>query len=71
MRYHKAVSISEVEARFIIQQSTDGSGNCVVVEHFGLWFDTRRMTGEEVDIFICDLVRATCCESAAGRITPH
>ena len=71
MRYHKAISISEVEAQFIIEHPAEASGDCIVVEHFGQWFDTRKMTEDEVDSFICDLVRATNCDIVAGRRTPH
>lgn len=71
MRFHKAVRISRVEADFIISHPAESGGECIVVEHYGEWYDTREMTDAEVDRFIRDLVRATHSEITSGRLTPH
>ena len=71
MRYHKATAITEPEADFIIKHQTSSLNECVVIEHFGQWFDIRRMTEKEVEDFIYDLGRARNADVAAGLVTPH
>ncbi|MFA5952956.1 MAG: hypothetical protein WC807_22095 [Hyphomicrobium sp.] len=71
MRYHKAAVISEPEARYIIKHQCDSLNACVVIEHFGQWFDIRRMTEKEVEAFVDDLGWQRSAEVAAGLITPH
>lgn len=58
MRNHKASSINRAEAGFIIKYANSSLNQCVVIEHFGQWFDVRRMTEKEVERFIDDLTRA-------------
>lgn len=71
MRYHKAALIREPEAQLIIRHRSDSLNTCVVIEHFGQWFDIRRMTEKEVEAFVDDLGRARSAEVVAGLITPH
>lgn len=71
MRYHKAAAISEPEANYIITHPTTSLNECVVIEHFGQWFDIRRMTEKEVEDFIADLTRARNADLAAGLLAPH
>ena len=71
MRYHKAAEITELEADFIIKHQSTSLNTCVVIEHFGHWFDIRRMTEKEVDTFVEDLGRARTADARAGIITPH
>ncbi len=71
MRYHKASEISPLEARYIIEHFTDTLNDCVVIEHYGQWFDIRNMTGPEVDAFINDLGRSRLADETAGLIIPH
>jgi hypothetical protein len=71
MRYHKAASISWVEADFIIKHQSSSLNECVVIEHFGEWFDIRRMTEKEVGEFVDNLGRARHIDMTAGILTPH
>lgn len=71
MRYHKAKSITKAVAAFIIRHQTGSLNQCVVIEHFGQWFDVRCMTDNEVAAFIDDLRRARHVEVAAGLLAPH
>ena len=71
MRFHKAIAVNEPEARYIIDHKTSSLNECVVIEHFGEWFDVRRMTEEEVRVFLEDLNRARGDEVTAGLNTPH
>lgn len=71
MRYHKVTPLTEIEARSIINCQTTSLNECVVIEHFGQWFDVRRMTEQELEDFVFDLRRARSADLAAGLITPH
>lgn len=71
MRFHKAIAISEPEARYIIEHETSSLNECVIIEHLGKWFDVRRMTEEELEMFLDDLNRAREDEVTAGLHTPH
>jgi hypothetical protein len=71
MRYHKAKPVTDVEARYIIEHSTDSQSDWVAVEYFGRWFDVRKMTSGELDDFIEDLDLERNAELAAGLLAPH
>ena len=71
MRYHKAAKITELEADFLIKHRSASLNACVVIEHFGQWFDIRRMTEKEVETFVEDLGRTRSADEKAGLITPH
>jgi hypothetical protein len=71
MRYHKATQITQPEARYIMEHKTSSLNECVVIEHFGQWFDVRGMTEQELEDFIADLVRARNADVLAGLIDPH
>jgi hypothetical protein len=65
MRYHKITLITEPEADFIIKTCRSSLNECVVLNHSGKWYDTRRMTEKELADFVNDLVRAELAEEAA------
>jgi hypothetical protein len=71
MRYHKAKSVTEVEARFIIEHSTASECDWVAIEFFGQWFDVRKLTTNELDAFIDDLQVARNADISAGLLAPH
>jgi len=71
MRFHKAKPIKKYEAEFIIGHSTTSLNECVVIEHFGQWFDVRRMTATEVEDFVADINRSREADVAAGLLAPH
>ncbi len=71
MRFHKAIRINEPEARYLIGHPTSSLNECVVIEDHGKWFDVRRMTEQELEIFLDDLRRVSATELAAGLRTPH
>jgi hypothetical protein len=71
MRYHKAILITRPEADFIIRTCGSSLNECVVLNHSGKWYDTRRMTEKELADFVDDLKRADLANEAAGGVTPH
>ena len=71
MRYHKVTSITEAEAGFIIKTPSLSLNECVVIEHFGKWYDVRRMTDTELTDFCDDLHRSRLEELRAGLLNPH
>lgn len=71
MRYHKARAVPKPVAAFIIRHQTTSLNACVVIEHFGRWFDVRSMTNKEVAAFIDDLLRERSADIAAGLLVPH
>lgn len=74
MRYHKVTAITEAEADFIIKAPSAPSASlneCLVIEHFGRWFDVRRMTEKELTAFCDDLHRERLAELTAGLLRPH
>ena len=71
MRYHKVTTISEAEADFIIKTPSTSLNECLVIEHFGKWYDVRRMTESELSDFCDDLHRARLAELTAGLLRPH
>jgi hypothetical protein len=71
MRYHKAIDITQVEARFIIDTSTSSKTNLIVIQHRGRWYDVRSLTRKELDDFIEDLMRRDVADVQAGCNTPH
>lgn len=71
MRYHKATPITAPEARYIIEHRTSSLNECVVIEHFGEWFDVRSMTEQELEDFIADLGRARSADLLAGLTAPN
>jgi hypothetical protein len=71
MRYHKAKVVTQPEATFIIRGPTESLNACVVIEHFGTWFDVRKMTDREVDHFVNDLDRTRRAEVSCGLIAPN
>jgi hypothetical protein len=71
MRYHKAKSVTEVEARYIVEHSTESLSDWVAIEFFGKWFDVRKLTARELDAFISDLEMARNAAISAGLLAPH
>jgi hypothetical protein len=71
MRYHKVTAITEAEADVLIKTPSSSLNECVVIEHFGKWYDVRRMTGEELTEFCDDLHRARLADLTAGLLRPH
>jgi hypothetical protein len=71
MRYHKVTAITEAEADFIIKTPSSSLNECVVIEHFGKWYDVRRMTDKELTDFCDDLNRSRLAELRAGLLNPH
>jgi len=71
MRYHKVRSVTKLEAMLIIRYQKSSLNECVVIEHFGEWFDICAMTDKEVADFVMDLGRKRAAEVAAGRLAPH
>lgn len=69
--YRKAQPITEAEARYIIDHATQSSSEWAVVQHMDQWFDTRRMTKEEIAELVDDLDRKLAENLAAGVANPH
>jgi len=71
MRYHKAISITKVEADFLIDRPTASVGECIVVQIFGEWYDVRQMTERELNAFVDDMQRSYLDDVSAGFLDPH
>jgi hypothetical protein len=71
MRYHKVTAITEAEADVLMATSTSSLNACIVIEHFGEWYDVRRMTELELTDFCDDLYRARLADLTAGLLRPH
>lgn len=71
MRYHDMTMITRPEADFIIKSSPSSRNTCVVLNHSGKWYDTRRMSDKDLADFVDDLQRADLALETAGRSQPH
>jgi hypothetical protein len=71
MRYYKAISISNLDADYILQSDWTSLNSYPVISLFDRWFDVRQMTSGEVESFTNDCMRTVVAEIAAGRVTPH
>jgi hypothetical protein len=71
MRYHKAISISKVEADFLIDGPTTSVGEYIVVQILGEWYDVRQMTERELNAFVDDVQRSYVDDVTAGFLDPH
>lgn len=67
MRYHKAVAITKVEARWIMDHRCDALSEIVVVSRGERYYDVRAMTQLEIDAFLEDLVRAEFAQLDAAK----
>lgn len=66
MRYHKAVGITKVEARWIMDRRCASLSEIVVISRGERYYDVRAMTQTEIDAFVEDLVRAEFAELEAS-----
>jgi hypothetical protein len=72
MRFHKARKISWAEAKLICQTCTPSLNANVVMSHNEQdWYDIRRMTVDELEDFVRDLLRAECALLHSGLFLPH
>lgn len=67
----KAKTVTEPEARYIIDHSTHSASEWVVIQHMDQWYDVRKMTKKELMALIDDLDRAWNAELTAGVLHPH
>lgn len=68
MRYHKAILITLVEARWIMDRCSDALSEIVVISRGERYYDVRAMTQTEIDAFVEDLARAEFAELEAGKV---
>jgi hypothetical protein len=72
MRFHKARKISWAEAKLIYQTCTSSLNANVVMSHNEHdWYDIRRMTEDELEDFVRDLLCAERALLHSGLILPH
>jgi len=72
MRFHKVRKISWAEAKLIAQTCTSSlNANMLMLHNDCDWYDIRQMTEDELEHFVCDLLRAERALLQSGLIRPH
>ena len=71
MRYCTAMSISNLDADYILHSDWVSLNPHPVINLFDRRFDIRQMTYSEVESFANDCMRTAIAEIAAGSVKPH
>jgi hypothetical protein len=71
MRYFHATEITRPEADHIRLTADDSVSKIVVISLGKRWFDVRRLTEQELQGFVDQLMRRELELVRAGRDTPH
>jgi hypothetical protein len=71
MRFHKAVEVTEEQARAITGTPTPALSSVVVISQGEHYYDVRGMTQAEIQAFVDDLARIECAAVDAAAARPH
>lgn len=71
MRYHKAIRISEEQARAITSTRTSALSDVVVISRGDRYYDVRAMTDAEITAFVEDLARAEYADVELAAARPN